>query len=177
MCGIVGISGFDNAAEHAFLALYALQHRGQEASGIVTFDGTAQRSHKGVGLVSEVFDGETISRLRGNVAIGHTRYSTAGGNDVANAQPLTAHYARGNLALAHKAAGKPELARETLLTALVLSPDHAPAHYNLAVLYDQAGERALAVEHYRAFLEHRGDEYTARAADARERIAALDTRR
>jgi tetratricopeptide (TPR) repeat protein len=82
-----------------------------------------------------------------------------------------------NLALAHKAAGKPQLARETLLTALVLSPEHAPAHYNLAVLYDQAGERALAVEHYRAFLEHRGDEYAPRAADARERIAALDTRR
>jgi amidophosphoribosyltransferase len=101
MCGIVGISGLDNAAEQAFLALYALQHRGQEAAGIVTFDGTTQRSHKGAGLVSEVFDGDTISRLRGNVAIGHTRYSTAGGNDFANAQPLTAHYARGNLALAH----------------------------------------------------------------------------
>jgi amidophosphoribosyltransferase len=101
MCGIVGVSGIDNAAEQAFLALYALQHRGQEASGIVTFDGTTQRSHKGRGLVSEVFSAETLSRLRGDVAIGHTRYSTAGGNDVANAQPLTARFARGQLALAH----------------------------------------------------------------------------
>ncbi|MGE0159085.1 MAG: amidophosphoribosyltransferase [Gemmatimonadales bacterium] len=101
MCGIVGVSGIENAAEQAFLALYALQHRGQEASGIVTFDGTTQRSHKGRGLVSEVFSAETLSRLRGDVAIGHTRYSTAGGNDVANAQPLTARFARGQLALAH----------------------------------------------------------------------------
>jgi amidophosphoribosyltransferase len=101
MCGIVGVSGIENAAEQAFLALYALQHRGQEASGIVTFDGTTQRSHKGRGLVSEVFSAETLSRLRGDVAIGHTRYSTAGGNDVANAQPLTARFARGHMALAH----------------------------------------------------------------------------
>jgi amidophosphoribosyltransferase len=101
MCGIVGISGIENAAEQAFLALYALQHRGQEASGIVAFDGTTQRSHKGRGLVSEVFGAEALARLRGDVAIGHTRYSTAGGQDEANAQPLTAHYARGNLALAH----------------------------------------------------------------------------
>ena len=101
MCGIVGISGIEKAAEQAFLALYALQHRGQEASGIVAFDGTTQRSHKGRGLVSEVFDAQTLSGLRGDVAIGHTRYSTAGGQDAANAQPLTAHYARGNMALAH----------------------------------------------------------------------------
>jgi amidophosphoribosyltransferase len=101
MCGIVAISGIENAAQQAYLALYALQHRGQEASGIVTFDGSGQRSHKGRGLVSEVFDAETLGRLGGDVAIGHTRYSTAGGNDVTNAQPLTARYARGNLALAH----------------------------------------------------------------------------
>ncbi|HET9949094.1 MAG TPA: amidophosphoribosyltransferase [Longimicrobiales bacterium] len=101
MCGIVAISGIEKAAEQAFLALYALQHRGQETAGIVAFDGTATRSHKGRGLVSEVFDAETLARLQGNVAIGHVRYSTAGGNDVANAQPLTARYARGDLALAH----------------------------------------------------------------------------
>jgi amidophosphoribosyltransferase len=101
MCGIVAISGIENAAQQAFLALYALQHRGQEAAGIVTFDGKGQGSHKGRGLVSEVFDGGKLERLRGDVAIGHTRYSTAGGNDIANAQPLTARYARGNIALAH----------------------------------------------------------------------------
>ncbi|MBM4185223.1 MAG: amidophosphoribosyltransferase [Gemmatimonadetes bacterium] len=101
MCGIVGISGIENAAEQAYLAMYALQHRGQEAAGIVAFDGTTSRSHKGRGLVSEVFNAETLSNLRGNVAVGHVRYSTAGGNDLANVQPLTARFSRGDLALAH----------------------------------------------------------------------------
>jgi amidophosphoribosyltransferase len=101
MCGIVAISGVDKAAEQAFLALYALQHRGQEAAGIVAYDGTTSRSHRGRGLVSEVFDAETLAGMRGDVAIGHTRYSTAGGNDLANVQPLTARFSRGDLALAH----------------------------------------------------------------------------
>jgi amidophosphoribosyltransferase len=101
MCGIVGISGVENAATQAYLALYALQHRGQEAAGIVAFDGTSMKSHKGSGLVSEVFDAAALARLRGDIAVGHVRYSTAGGQDVANAQPLTARFARGELALAH----------------------------------------------------------------------------
>ncbi|MEX2048188.1 MAG: amidophosphoribosyltransferase [Gemmatimonadota bacterium] len=101
MCGIVAISGVEKAAEMAYLALYALQHRGQEAAGIVAFDGTTTRSHKGRGLVSEVFDAETLSQLRGDTAVGHTRYSTAGGQEAANSQPMTARYARGDLALAH----------------------------------------------------------------------------
>lgn len=101
MCGIVGISGVENAAAQAYLALYALQHRGQEAAGIVAFGGKGTKSHKGRGLVSEVFDTSALERLRGDTAVGHTRYSTAGGNDIANAQPLTARFARGDLALAH----------------------------------------------------------------------------
>jgi amidophosphoribosyltransferase len=101
MCGIVAISGMDKAAEQAFLALYALQHRGQEAAGIVTYDGSVSRSHKGRGLVSDVFDADTLTSLRGDVAVGHVRYSTAGGNDISNVQPLTAKFARGELALAH----------------------------------------------------------------------------
>jgi len=101
MCGIVAISGIEKAAEQAYLALYALQHRGQEAAGIVAFDGVTMRSHKGRGLVSDVFDAPMLSHLRGDVALGHVRYSTAGGADLANAQPLTARYARGDLALAH----------------------------------------------------------------------------
>jgi len=101
MCGIVGISGIENAAGQAYLSLYALQHRGQEAAGIVVFDGTATKSHKGPGLVSEVFDAAALARLRGDTAVGHVRYSTAGGNDIANAQPLTARFARGDLAMAH----------------------------------------------------------------------------
>ncbi|HUF77052.1 MAG TPA: amidophosphoribosyltransferase [Longimicrobiales bacterium] len=101
MCGIVAISGIEKAAEQAFLALYALQHRGQEAAGIVAHDGVTMRSHKGRGLVADVFDAAALTQLRGTTAIGHVRYSTAGGGDVSNAQPLTARYARGDLALAH----------------------------------------------------------------------------
>jgi amidophosphoribosyltransferase len=101
-CGVVGITGVDLAAEQAFLALYALQHRGQEAAGIVAVDGEGRtRTHKGVGLVSDVFDAATLSRLGGRTAVGHVRYSTAGGGELANVQPITARYARGDLALAH----------------------------------------------------------------------------
>ena len=101
-CGVVGITGVDRAAEQAFLALYALQHRGQEAAGIVAVDGEGRtRTHKGVGLVSDVFDATTLSRLEGPTAVGHVRYSTAGGGELANVQPITARYARGDLALAH----------------------------------------------------------------------------
>lgn len=100
-CGVVGISGIENAAEKAFLAMYALQHRGQEAAGIVAMDGEVARSRKGAGLVSEVFDANALSRLTGSTAVGHVRYSTAGGSDIANVQPITARYARGDLALAH----------------------------------------------------------------------------
>ena len=101
MCGVVGISGVENAAQQAFLAMYALQHRGQEAGGIVAFDGEDGRLHKGSGLVSEIFDPESLEGLSGSTAIGHVRYSTAGGSDPANIQPITARYRLGDLALAH----------------------------------------------------------------------------
>lgn len=101
MCGVVGISGIENAAQQAFLAMYALQHRGQEAGGIVSFDGADAKVHKGAGLVSEIFDRDTLADLLGDTAVGHVRYSTAGGGNLANVQPVTAKYARGNLALAH----------------------------------------------------------------------------
>ncbi len=100
-CGLVGVSGVENAAELAFLALYALQHRGQEAAGIVSVDGTVSRQHKGAGLVADVFDAASLSRLTGPTAVGHVRYSTAGGSDIENVQPITARYARGDMALAH----------------------------------------------------------------------------
>jgi amidophosphoribosyltransferase len=101
-CGVVGITGVDKAAEQAFLALYALQHRGQEAAGIVAVDDAGRaRAHKGVGLVSDVFDADSLTRLEGSTAVGHVRYSTAGGSELANVQPITARYARGDLALAH----------------------------------------------------------------------------
>lgn len=114
-CGVVGISGIDDSAELAFLALYALQHRGQEAAGIVAFDGTTLRTHKGNGLVSEVFDATALSKLVGRTAVGHVRYSTAGGSELANVQPITARFAHGDLALAHNGNLTNQLALRTRL--------------------------------------------------------------
>lgn len=101
-CGVVGISGMDMASEQAFLAMYALQHRGQEAAGMVTFDEQGSHVLKGRGLVGDVFETWSIrKKMRGRTAVGHLRYSTAGGNEVENIQPITARYANGNIALAH----------------------------------------------------------------------------
>ena len=100
-CGVVGVSGLDSASESAFLSLYALQHRGQEAAGIFTFDEDGPHVLKGEGLVGDVFDKWSIRKLVGRTAVGHVRYSTAGGNDFDNVQPIIARYSHGNIALAH----------------------------------------------------------------------------
>ena len=102
MCGILGISGVENAAELAYLGLYALQHRGQESAGIVAIDHEAMaRGHRGMGLVPELFPARVLTELRGDIAIGHTRYSTTGSSVLANAQPGLVHYHDGPLSLAH----------------------------------------------------------------------------
>jgi amidophosphoribosyltransferase len=100
-CGVFGVYGHPNAAELTYYGLYALQHRGQESAGIVTSDGKQFHEHKGMGLVSQVFNGEILHHLVGNIAIGHTRYSTTGSSHLINAQPLTANCARGQIAIAH----------------------------------------------------------------------------
>ena len=87
-CGVVGIFAQDKqAARLAFFALYALQHRGQEAAGIVTCDGRMAHVHKGMGLVSQVFNEDNLHYLQGHTAIGHTRYSTTGAPRLRNTQP------------------------------------------------------------------------------------------
>jgi amidophosphoribosyltransferase len=102
MCGIIGVSGVPDAARIAYLGLYSLQHRGQESSGIVAVDGEGvARSHRGMGLVSENFNDNVLASLTGDVAIGHTRYSTAGSSILANAQPFLARYREGPMALGH----------------------------------------------------------------------------
>jgi amidophosphoribosyltransferase len=102
MCGIIGISGVPDAARAAYLGLYSLQHRGQESAGIVTVDGAGTaRAHRGMGLVADVFSEHILGSLPGDVAIGHTRYSTAGTSVIANAQPILAGYREGPLALGH----------------------------------------------------------------------------
>ena len=100
-CGLVGISGIDKAAELAFLGLYALQHRGQEAAGIVGLSPQGTKLHKGLGLVSDVFDAKALSGLTGRGSIGHVRYSTAGGSRIENAQPIMVRYFEGDLVIAH----------------------------------------------------------------------------
>jgi amidophosphoribosyltransferase len=102
MCGIFGISNHPEAARLTYLGLYSLQHRGQEAAGIVAVDeqGVA-RVHKGSGLVSDVFNEDVIRSIEGTTAIGHTRYSTAGGSAEVNTQPFLVRYREGTLAIAH----------------------------------------------------------------------------
>ena len=100
-CGIVGICGVENAAELSFLALYALQHRGQEAAGICAANGGRTRVHKELGLVADVFDAKQIESLPGDTSLGHVRYSTAGGGQRVNAQPIVVGYAEGDLAIVH----------------------------------------------------------------------------
>src|SRR3954470_24666783 len=100
-CGVFGIYGHPNAAELTYYGLYALQHRGQESAGIVTSDGNQFRTHRGMGLVSQVFNGSVLHDLVGTMAVGHTRYSTTGSSHIRNAQPLTVDCARGQIAIAH----------------------------------------------------------------------------
>ncbi|WP_455378710.1 amidophosphoribosyltransferase [Petrachloros mirabilis] len=100
-CAVFGIFGHEEAANLTYLGLYSLQHRGQEASGIVSGDGEQFFVQKGMGLVADIFDKSVLGKLPGHMAIGHNRYSTAGGNDLKNVQPLIVNFALGNLALAH----------------------------------------------------------------------------
>jgi amidophosphoribosyltransferase len=100
-CGVFGVYGHPNAAELTYYGLYALQHRGQESAGIVTWDGRHFSECKGMGLVSQVFKGDALKELQGSVAVGHTRYSTTGSSHLRNAQPLTVDCARGRIAIAH----------------------------------------------------------------------------
>ena len=101
-CALFGIYGTNDAAAHTALGLHALQHRGQEASGIVTFDGGHFYNHRAAGLVGDIFgDPRVIATLQGYSAIGHNRYATTGGSSDRNIQPIFADFDFGGLALAH----------------------------------------------------------------------------
>ncbi|MDF0644703.1 MAG: amidophosphoribosyltransferase [Nitrospira sp.] len=100
-CAVFGVYGHEEAANLTYLGLYALQHRGQEASGIVSGDGDQFFVQKGMGLVADIYNKSILEALSGHMAIGHNRYSTAGGQDLKNVQPLIVNFAFGNLALAH----------------------------------------------------------------------------
>ena len=101
-CGVFAIFGHDDAAAHAALGLHALQHRGQESAGIVTYDQGHFNTHRSLGLVGDTFSSTAImDRLSGNAAVGHVRYSTTGGTILRNVQPLFAEFSFGGLAIAH----------------------------------------------------------------------------
>ncbi len=100
-CGLFGIYGTEDAARLAFLGLYSLQHRGQESAGIVVSDGTRLAAYKEMGLVSDVFDDDAISKLTGSIGLGHVRYSTTGSSMLRNAQPFLVEQIDRNFALGH----------------------------------------------------------------------------
>jgi amidophosphoribosyltransferase len=101
MCGIIGVSNHREAAQIAFLGLYALQHRGEEAAGIATYDGRDVHIIKKPGLVADAFDDRSLSELKGNVAMGHCRYSTTGSSNHKNVQPFLVTHRNKVIAVAH----------------------------------------------------------------------------
>jgi amidophosphoribosyltransferase len=101
-CGVFGIvAPGEDVARITYFALYALQHRGQESAGISTFDGTTMHAHHGMGRVAQAFDEQSLGRLVGDMAVGHTRYSTAGSNRENNCGPIIAQSDLGPIAVAH----------------------------------------------------------------------------
>lgn len=100
-CGVFGIFNHPNAAQLTYYGLYALQHRGQESAGVVSYDGSKFQAHLGMGLVPQIFHAEALEKLKGKMAVGHTRYSTTGSSSLRNAQPLTIDCKRGQIAIAH----------------------------------------------------------------------------
>jgi amidophosphoribosyltransferase len=101
MCGVFGILGHPEASNLTYLGLHALQHRGQESAGIVSSDGERLYVHRSMGLVQAGFSPKDLAGLPGDRAIGHVRYSTAGGSHLRNAQPFAVEYGRGSVAVAH----------------------------------------------------------------------------
>jgi amidophosphoribosyltransferase len=100
-CGVVAIHSHPEAEKLAYLGLHALQHRGQESAGIVTSNGLSLHAHRAMGLVADIFNEDELNKLHGTLAIGHTRYSTAGDSSLLNAQPIMVQSNKGVMALAH----------------------------------------------------------------------------
>ncbi len=101
MCGIFGIYGHKESALLSYLGLYALQHRGEESAGIVSYDKKRVRQHQGMGLVNDLFDEKSLKSLKGNISLGHVRYSTTGLSTAKNIQPFLVRHKGGHIAIAH----------------------------------------------------------------------------
>lgn len=123
-CGVFGMYDLDgnDVASTIYYGLFALQHRGQESCGIAVSDTYGPKgvvnACKGMGLCNEVFTSEKLEKLKGNIGVGHVRYSTAGSSTIENTQPLVLNYVKGTLALAHNGnlVNAPELPQRALLT-------------------------------------------------------------
>ncbi len=100
MCSVVGIYG-NKPSKLAYYALFAMQHRGQEAAGISSSDGKNIKTVKDRGLVTQIFKENHFNILKGDMAIGHTRYSTAGDDSILDAQPVFARYGLGEISIVH----------------------------------------------------------------------------
>src|SRR2546429_3915456 len=100
-CGVCGVFGHPEAGNVVYVVLCALQHRGQESAGIVASDGAELQLHRAMGKVEEIFQPSVLAKLPGNLAIGHTRYSTAGDKALLNAQPILIDCNKGKVALGH----------------------------------------------------------------------------
>src|SRR5512134_26088 len=100
-CGVFAVFNHPEAANLAYLGLYALQHRGQEGAGICASDGKGLLVEKGMGLVADIFSEKKLQKLHGHMAIGHNRYSTTGSSTLKNVQPILANYSLGSVAIAH----------------------------------------------------------------------------
>jgi amidophosphoribosyltransferase len=126
-CGVFGMYDFsgEDVASSIYYGLFALQHRGQESCGIAVSDTAGPKgkvtSHKGMGLVNEVFDEHHLNKMKGNIGVGHVRYSTAGESTRENAQPLVLNYAKGTLAMAHNGnlINAPQLRQELAYTGAI----------------------------------------------------------
>lgn len=153
-CGVFGIYDFDgnDVASTIYYGLFALQHRGQESCGIAVSDTCAEcgvSSSKGMGLVHEVFTPEDLEQLKGNIGVGHVRYSTAGGSTRENAQPLVLHYIKGTLALAHNGnlINTPELRKELAYSGAIFQTtiDSEVIAYHIARERVRSGSAEAAV--------------------------------
>ncbi|MBN2362458.1 MAG: amidophosphoribosyltransferase [Deltaproteobacteria bacterium] len=156
-CGVFGVfAPGSDVAQMAFLALHALQHRGQESAGIAASDLDTASVQRGMGRVAQVFDEESLRSLRGALAIGHTRYSTAGGSDLHNAQPFLIETACGPLAVAHNGnlTNAPALRRGVLERGLDLlaSSDSALIAQLLAASTTNGGSAAPWETHIAALM-------------------------
>jgi amidophosphoribosyltransferase len=127
-CGVFGIYAPEqDVAKMTYFGLYALQHRGQESAGIAVFEGTHVHQHKDMGLVSQVFNEAILEELPGNLAVGHTRYSTTGSSRKVNAQPAVVESRLGNLALAHNG---------NLVNTIQLGEQLVKSNFNLVTTTD-----------------------------------------